>query len=108
MWKKPNSITFTSKDCSRLLYVGYIQASDSKFVCFFRHLPKIFDRYSSAEGFLFVEDDTILNYWNLLQADKSKIWTTDKVQYSHQIVNFFFAISICIPYKETYCCKPMI
>lgn len=48
------------------------------YVCF-RHLPKIFDRYSSAEGFLFVEDDTVLNYWNLLQADKTKIWTTDKV-----------------------------
>lgn len=45
----------------------------------FRWLPKIFDRYSSADGFLFVEDDTILNYWNLLQADKTKLWTTDKV-----------------------------
>ncbi|KAJ4906626.1 hypothetical protein Rs2_10284 [Raphanus sativus] len=48
----------------------------------YKHLPKIFDRYSSAEGFLFVEDDTVLNYWNLLQADKTKIWTTDKVSKS--------------------------
>jgi hypothetical protein len=45
----------------------------------YRHLPKIFDRYSSAEGFLFLQDDTILNYWNLLQADKTKLWITDKV-----------------------------
>ncbi|KAK9128726.1 hypothetical protein Syun_017523 [Stephania yunnanensis] len=45
----------------------------------YKFLPKIFDRYSSAEGFLFLQDDTILNYWNLLQADKTKLWITDKV-----------------------------
>ncbi|XP_021893373.1 probable glycosyltransferase STELLO2 [Carica papaya] len=45
----------------------------------YKHLPKIFDRYTSAEGFLFLEDDTILNYWNLLQAEKTKLWITDKV-----------------------------
>ncbi|KAF7149435.1 hypothetical protein RHSIM_Rhsim03G0021200 [Rhododendron simsii] len=44
-----------------------------------RHLPSIFNRYSSAEGFLFLHDDTIINYWNLLQADKTKLWITDKV-----------------------------
>jgi len=59
---------------------------------YFRHLPKIFDRYSSAEGFLFVEDDTVLNYWNLLQADKSKIWTTDKVQHFHQYFQLLFVL----------------
>ncbi|KAF9664742.1 hypothetical protein SADUNF_Sadunf16G0049700 [Salix dunnii] len=48
----------------------------------YKHLPKIFDRYSSAEGFLFLQDDTILNYWNLLQADKAKLWITDKVSKS--------------------------
>ncbi|VFQ72210.1 unnamed protein product [Cuscuta campestris] len=45
----------------------------------YKFLPKFFDRYSSAEGFLFLQDDTILNYWNLLQADKSKLWITNQV-----------------------------
>ncbi|PON38852.1 hypothetical protein PanWU01x14_309410 [Parasponia andersonii] len=45
----------------------------------YRYLPKIFDLYSSAEGFLFLQDNTILNYWNLLEADKSKLWITNKV-----------------------------
>ncbi|OMO71343.1 hypothetical protein CCACVL1_18282 [Corchorus capsularis] len=48
----------------------------------YKHLPKIFDRFSSAEGFLFLEDDTVLNYWNLLQADKNKLWIADKVSSS--------------------------
>ncbi|KAK8336773.1 hypothetical protein V6Z12_A09G142400 [Gossypium hirsutum] len=48
----------------------------------YKHLPKIFDRFSSADGFLFLEDDTVLNYWNLLQADKTKLWITDKVSMS--------------------------
>ncbi|KAH1228391.1 putative glycosyltransferase STELLO1 [Glycine max] len=46
------------------------------------YLPKIFDQFSSAEGFLFVQDNTILNYWNLLQADKTKLWITNKVSES--------------------------
>ncbi|KAJ6363421.1 hypothetical protein OIU78_003570 [Salix suchowensis] len=53
----------------------------------YKHLPKIFDRYSSAEGFLFLQDDTILNYWNLLQADKTKLWITDKVSKSWTTVS---------------------
>nr|DAD42413.1 TPA_asm: hypothetical protein HUJ06_000643 [Nelumbo nucifera] len=48
----------------------------------YKYLPKIFDRFTSAEGFLFVQDDTILNYWNLLQADKNKLWINDKVSNS--------------------------
>lgn len=48
----------------------------------YKKLPKIFDQFSSAEGFLFLEDDTILNYWNLLQADKTKLWIADKVSMS--------------------------
>ncbi|XVF75785.1 hypothetical protein PTKIN_Ptkin13bG0214800 [Pterospermum kingtungense] len=48
----------------------------------YKQLPKIFDRFSSADGFLFLEDDTILNYWNLLQADKTKLWIADKVSMS--------------------------
>ncbi|RDX67186.1 putative glycosyltransferase STELLO1, partial [Mucuna pruriens] len=48
----------------------------------YRYLPKIFDQFSSAEGFLFIQDNTILNYWNLLQADKTKLWITNKVSES--------------------------
>ncbi|KAA8518170.1 hypothetical protein F0562_015644 [Nyssa sinensis] len=48
----------------------------------YKHLPKIFNRFASAEGFLFLQDNTILNYWNLLQADNTKLWITDKVSES--------------------------
>nr|GMD85701.1 probable glycosyltransferase STELLO2 [Ipomoea batatas] len=48
----------------------------------YRFLPKLFDRYTSAEGFLFLQDDTVLNYWNLMQADKSKLWITNEVSKS--------------------------
>ncbi|XP_050386271.1 probable glycosyltransferase STELLO2 [Argentina anserina] len=48
----------------------------------YKYLPKIFDRFANAEGFLFLRDNTILNYWNLLQADKTKLWITDKVPQS--------------------------
>ncbi|KAJ9565431.1 hypothetical protein OSB04_001397 [Centaurea solstitialis] len=44
----------------------------------YKHLPKLFNRFTSAEGFLFLQDDTVLNYWNLVQADKTKLWITDK------------------------------
>ncbi|KAI3903966.1 hypothetical protein MKX01_004034 [Papaver californicum] len=52
----------------------------------YKFLPKIFDRFASAEGFVFLQDDTVLNYWNLLQADKTKLWITDKVSNSWNIV----------------------
>ncbi|KAG6640928.1 probable glycosyltransferase STELLO2 [Carya illinoinensis] len=48
----------------------------------YKHLPKIFNRYTSAEGFLFLQDDTIINYWNLLQADRTKLWITNEVSKS--------------------------
>lgn len=43
-----------------------------------RYLPKVFNKFQGAEGFLFLQDDMILNYWNLLQADKEKLWITNK------------------------------
>ncbi|XP_039010848.1 probable glycosyltransferase STELLO2 isoform X2 [Hibiscus syriacus] len=55
-----------------------LAVEEGQLVHLYKQLPKIFDRYSSADGFLFVEDDTVLNYWNLLQADKAKLWITDK------------------------------
>lgn len=53
----------------------------------YKYLPKIFDRYSGADGFLFLQDNTILNYWNLLQADKTKLWITNEVSKSWTTVS---------------------
>ncbi|ONK78116.1 uncharacterized protein A4U43_C02F14520 [Asparagus officinalis] len=48
----------------------------------YKYLPKVFERYAGAEGFLFLQDNMILNYWNLLQANKGKLWITNKVSKS--------------------------
>jgi len=48
----------------------------------YKYLPKVFERYSGADGFLFLQDHMILNYWNLLQADKEKLWITNKIAHS--------------------------
>lgn len=48
----------------------------------YKNLPKIMDRFPSSDGFLFLQDNTILNYWSLIQADKTKLWITDKVSNS--------------------------
>ncbi|KAL3533778.1 hypothetical protein ACH5RR_007299 [Cinchona calisaya] len=53
----------------------------------YKYLPKLFSRYISADGFLFLQDDTILNYWNLLQADTTKLWITNKVSKSWTTVS---------------------
>ncbi|KAM2437135.1 hypothetical protein EV1_014209 [Malus domestica] len=53
----------------------------------YKYMPKIFDQYSGADGFLFVQDNTILNYWNLLQADKTKLWITNEVSKSWSTVS---------------------
>jgi hypothetical protein len=44
-----------------------------------RYLPKVFDQFAGAEGFVYLQDHMVLNYWNLLDADKSKLWITNKV-----------------------------
>ncbi|KAL5719716.1 Sugar transporter [Ranunculus cassubicifolius] len=53
----------------------------------YKHLPKIFDQYASAEGFIFLQDDTILNYWSLLQADRTKLWIPNKISESWSTVS---------------------
>ncbi|XP_057807756.1 probable glycosyltransferase STELLO1 [Salvia miltiorrhiza] len=45
----------------------------------YKYLPKIFNRFNNTRGFLFLHDNTILNYWSLLQADMSKLWIANKV-----------------------------
>lgn len=59
-----------------------------------RDLPKIFDQFSSAEGFLFLQDNTILNYWNLLQSDKTKLWITNEV--FRFVINAYLIILITL------------
>lgn len=41
------------------------------------YLPNVVARYPSAEGFLWTNDDVVLNYWHLLRANKSKLWIPD-------------------------------
>lgn len=54
----------------------------------YKYLPKVFDRFAGAEGFVFLQDHMVLNYWNLLDADKSKLWITYKVKESWSDVSF--------------------
>lgn len=53
-----------------------------------RYLPKVFKKFQDAEGFLFLQDDMVLNYWNLLQADKTRLWITNKVMISSNLFPF--------------------
>ncbi|XP_058225310.1 probable glycosyltransferase STELLO1 [Rhododendron vialii] len=59
-----------------------LAVEQSQFDQVYKYLPKIFNRFTGTEGFLFLQDNTILNYWNLLQADKSKLWITNMVPQS--------------------------
>nr|XP_043611134.1 probable glycosyltransferase STELLO2 [Erigeron canadensis] len=61
---------------------------EGRFDHLYKQLPRLFDRFKNAEGFLFLQDDTILNYWNLVQADKTKLWITDKVSRSWTTVPY--------------------
>ncbi|KAK3127905.1 hypothetical protein QOZ80_7AG0579950 [Eleusine coracana subsp. coracana] len=48
----------------------------------YKYLPKVFNRFAGAEGFLFLQDHMVLNYWNLLNSDKTKLWITNQVKES--------------------------
>ena len=57
----------------------------------------------------FLQDDMILNYWNLLQADKEKLWITNKVcrLYPAPLVDIFlflimYVLSINALYKLAF------
>jgi hypothetical protein len=66
------------------LQIIFVISLNIHFHNYCRYLPKVFERYSGADGFLFLQDNMIINYWNLLQADKTKLWITDKVNYAKQ------------------------
>ncbi|PIN08426.1 hypothetical protein CDL12_18994 [Handroanthus impetiginosus] len=53
----------------------------------YKYLPKILNRFNNTKGFLFLHDNTILNYWSLVQADKSKLWIANKVPTSRPVVD---------------------
>ncbi|KAI5070129.1 hypothetical protein GOP47_0014472 [Adiantum capillus-veneris] len=53
----------------------------------FKLLGEIFERYQHAEGFLFMKDNVVLNYWNLLQANKTKLWNLHKVSDAWKLVS---------------------
>ncbi|EPS64869.1 hypothetical protein M569_09908, partial [Genlisea aurea] len=59
-----------------------LAVEDAEVDYIYKYLTKFFDRYNSADGFLFLRDNTVLNYWNLLSADLSKLWITNKVSKS--------------------------
>ncbi|CAM6120954.1 unnamed protein product [Calypogeia fissa] len=50
----------------------------------YKMLTDIFDRYSNADGFLMIKDTVVLNYWNLLLANKSELWNVHKVSEAWQ------------------------
>lgn len=52
----------------------------------FKLLGEIFERYPDAEGFLYMRDNVILNYWNLLQANKTRLWNLHKVSEAWKLV----------------------
>eukprot|EP00249_Psilotum_nudum_P009356 c21875_g2_i1 orf=197-2620(+) len=63
-----------------------VEASDWRQA--YKVLPKIFRMYRNAEGFLFMKDDVILNYWTLLQANKTRLWTLHKVNRSWKVLAY--------------------
>lgn len=54
----------------------------------FKFLREIFERYPHAEGFLYMKDNVILNYWNLLQANKTKLWNLHSVGEAWKLVSY--------------------
>ncbi|KAL8147282.1 putative glycosyltransferase STELLO1 isoform X2 [Apium graveolens] len=70
----------------------------------YKQLPNILNRYTSAEGFLFLQDDTILNYWSLVQADKNKLWITNKL--SRFLLPFPSSITIISSNNINRCLSP--
>ena len=64
-------------------------------------MPPIFEKFPNAEGFLFLKDDVILNYWALLAADKNKLWSLHKVTFS----TFLFYNIIVVEYLAYNMCR---
>ncbi|THU63510.1 hypothetical protein C4D60_Mb01t16560 [Musa balbisiana] len=76
------TVIILSEQSNSDLAVEYGQLAEA-----YKYLPKVFKKFQDAEGFLFLQDDMVLNYWNLLQADKTRLWITNKVPESWVLVS---------------------
>ena len=56
-------------------WVGHIFRGYFGYACMSRAMEK----YPAYEGYLLIGDDVILNYWNLIEMDRNKIWEGPKV-----------------------------
>lgn len=48
-------------------------------------LPRIMARYATAEGLLWTNDDVAVNYWNLVKANKTKLWLPNNPRRSEYV-----------------------
>jgi len=51
-----------------------------------RRPARLLGRFPEAEGLLWTNDDVVINYWNFLGANKSKLWlpnNSNKLEYSY-------------------------
>ncbi|XP_024517750.1 probable glycosyltransferase STELLO2 [Selaginella moellendorffii] len=44
----------------------------------YQSLPEVFDRYPHADGYLYLKDDAVFNYWNFVTSNKNKLWSLQK------------------------------
>ncbi|GJP55146.1 hypothetical protein CLOM_g14130 [Closterium sp. NIES-68] len=51
-------------------------------------LADVFERYPTAAGVLWSNDDVILNYWNLAAGNKSRIWFPNNPALTYRWVSF--------------------
>lgn len=52
----------------------------------FWSLRRIMRRYPEAAGFLWTNDDVVVNYWRLVGANKTKLWLPDNPdKYEYQV-----------------------
>jgi hypothetical protein len=51
-------------------------------------LPKIFDKYPAAEGFVVMKEAVVLNYWHLASANKTKLWNLHQVNTTWRTVDY--------------------
>ncbi|GJP49636.1 hypothetical protein CLOM_g8823 [Closterium sp. NIES-68] len=70
-------------------------------------LADVFERYPTAAGVLWSNDDVILNYWNLAAANKSRIWFVNSRAATFRWVSFSLW-GPCIPNNRDWACSAAI
>lgn len=51
-------------------------------------LPKIFEKYPAADGFVVMKEAVVFNYWKIASANKTKIWNLHQVNTTWQTVDY--------------------